>query len=251
MLNSPTLPHEVPTSQAVFRRIGLRTVPLLFACYVVNMLDRLNVGFAKLQFLADLHLNEAVFGVAAGFLYLGYIPFEVPSNLMLHRYGARKTLLRIMILWGVFTMVQALASGKYQFYALRYLVGAAEVGFFPGVLLYFKALGPVLGAVGCRGQLRVLSTAAHWLKTSNPFLKTELLWGVWIASVGLRQRRETVEMTVFQCYLGRQRLPSRDDVHCSRDGDCGNSGQSTALLRAAFDRWRLVISPPLTGLRLV
>jgi hypothetical protein len=99
MLNSPTLPHEVPTSQAVFRRIGLRTVPLLFACYVVNMLDRLNVGFAKLQFLADLHLNEAVFGVAAGFLYLGYIPFEVPRNLMLHRYGARKTLLRIMILW--------------------------------------------------------------------------------------------------------------------------------------------------------
>ncbi|MFM0125751.1 MULTISPECIES: MFS transporter [unclassified Paraburkholderia] len=137
MLNSPTLPHAVPTTQAVFRRIGLRTVPLLFVCYVVNMLDRLNVGFAKLQFLANLHLNEAVFGVAAGFLYLGYILFEVPSNLMLHRYGARKTLLRIMILWGVFTMVQALASGKYQFYVLRYLVGAAEAGFFPGVLLYF------------------------------------------------------------------------------------------------------------------
>jgi sugar phosphate permease len=134
MLNSPTLPHAVPTTQAVFRRIGLRTVPLLFVCYVVNMLDRLNVGF---QFLADLHLNEAVFGVAAGFLYLGYILFEVPSNLMLHRYGARKTLLRIMILWGVFTMAQALAPGKYQFYVLRYLVGAAEAGFFPGVLLYF------------------------------------------------------------------------------------------------------------------
>ena len=135
MLNSPKLPELTP--KAVFWRIGLRTVPLLFLCYVVAMLDRLNVGFAKLQFLADLHLNEAVFGFAAGFLYLGYILFEIPSNLILHRFGARKTLLRIMLLWGTFTMAQAFASGKYQFYFLRFLVGAAEAGFFPGVLLYF------------------------------------------------------------------------------------------------------------------
>jgi sugar phosphate permease len=124
-------------AQSVFRRIGWRIVPLLFLCYVVAMIDRLNVGFAKLQFLADLHLNEAVFGLAAGLLYLGYILFEVPSNLMLHRYGARKTLLRIMVLWGIFTIAQAFAAGKYQFYVLRFLVGAAEAGFFPGVLLYF------------------------------------------------------------------------------------------------------------------
>ncbi|BEU25743.1 MFS transporter [Paraburkholderia sp. 22B1P] len=134
MLNS----HQArAATRTHFWRIGMRTVPLLFLCYVVAMVDRLNVGFAKLQFLADLHLNEAVFGLAAGFLYLGYILFEVPSNLMLHRYGARKTLLRIMVLWGIFTIVQAFASNKYQFYALRFLVGAAEAGFFPGVLLYF------------------------------------------------------------------------------------------------------------------
>jgi sugar phosphate permease len=101
------------------------------------MIDRLNVGFAKLQFIADLHLNEAVFGFAAGCLYLGYIVFEVPSNLVLHRYGARTTLLRIMVLWGIFTIAQAFVSTRYELYALRFLVGAAEAGFFPGVLLYF------------------------------------------------------------------------------------------------------------------
>ncbi len=121
----------------VFWRIGVRIVPFLFLCYVIAMMDRLNVGFAKLQFIADLHLNEAVYGMAAGFLYLGYILFEVPSNMMLHRRGVRPTLLRIMLLWGVFTMALAFASNRYEFYALRFLVGAAEAGFFPGVLLYF------------------------------------------------------------------------------------------------------------------
>jgi D-galactonate transporter len=121
----------------VFSRIGWRIVPFLFLCYVIAMMDRLNVGFAKLQFMSDLHLNEAVYGIAAGFLYFGYILFEVPSNLMLHRLGVRKTLLRIMILWGIFTCALAFASSKYEFYALRFLVGAAEAGFFPGVLFYF------------------------------------------------------------------------------------------------------------------
>ncbi|GGC69594.1 MFS transporter [Undibacterium terreum] len=123
--------------QAIFRKIGWRLVPFLFLCYVIAMMDRLNVGFAKLQFISDLHLNEAIYGLAAGFLYFGYILFEVPSNLMLHRLGVRKTLLRIMLLWGVFTIALAFASTKLEFYALRFLVGAAEAGFFPGVLFYF------------------------------------------------------------------------------------------------------------------
>src|SRR5471030_643542 len=103
----------------VFWRIGVRIVPFLFLCYVIAMMDRLNVGFAKLQFIADLHLNEAIYGMAAGFLYLGYILFEVPSNMMLHRRGVRPTLLRIMLLWGVFTIALAFASNRYEFYALR------------------------------------------------------------------------------------------------------------------------------------
>ncbi len=100
------------------------------------MIDRLNVGYAKLQFMADLGFNEAVFGVAAGSLYLGYILFEVPSNLMLKRIGLRLTLLRIMSLWGLFTMAMAFAVSQWGFYAFRFLIGAAEAGFFPGLIYY-------------------------------------------------------------------------------------------------------------------
>lgn len=136
-MHTPEQHNISPQEQQVFLRIGWRIVPFLFLCYVIAMMDRLNVGFAKLQFMGDLHLNEAVYGMAAGFLYFGYILFEVPSNLMLHRLGVRKTLLRIMVLWGIFTVALAFASNKYEFYALRFLVGAAEAGFFPGVLFYF------------------------------------------------------------------------------------------------------------------
>jgi MFS family permease len=122
----------------LFWRVALRIIPLLFLCYIVAMLDRLNVGFAKLQFLSDLHMSEAVFGTAAGLLYLGYVLFEVPSNLMLQKYGVRLTLLRIMSLWGIFTILLAFANNDYEFYGLRFLVGAAEAGFFPGVVLYMS-----------------------------------------------------------------------------------------------------------------
>ncbi|ASL47895.1 Putative metabolite transport protein NicT [Burkholderia sp. AD24] len=122
----------------LFWRITIRLVPFLFFCYVFAMIDRLNVGFAKLQFMAHLHLTEAVYGTAAGLLYLGYMLFELPSNLMLQRYGVRTTLLRIMVLWGGFTVALAFVSNRYEFYALRFLVGAAEAGFFPGIVLYLS-----------------------------------------------------------------------------------------------------------------
>jgi len=124
---------------ALYRRVALRLLPYLALCYLVAMIDRLNVGYAKLQFMADLGFDEAVFGVAAGSLYLGYILFEIPSNLMLQRVGLRRTLLRIMLPWGVFTMALAWASDRWGFYVLRFLVGAAEAGFFPG-LVFFSTL---------------------------------------------------------------------------------------------------------------
>lgn len=136
----PSIPEHSfsPQEKKTFWRITLRLVPFLFLCYVVAMVDRLNVGFAKLQFMSHLHLNEAVFGVGAGLLYLGYMLFEVPSNLMLQRYGVRVTLLRIMVLWGLFTIALAFVGGRYEFYALRFLIGAAEAGFFPGIVLYLS-----------------------------------------------------------------------------------------------------------------
>ncbi|RYC31907.1 MFS transporter [Lichenibacterium minor] len=133
--------HATPAASP-YARIGRRLIPFLLACYLAALIDRLNLGFAKLQFLADLGLDEAVYGVAAGILYLGYILFEVPSNLLLARIGIRRTLLRIMVLWGLFTVALAFAGNRYAFYALRFLLGAAEAGFFPGVVFYLTAWFP-------------------------------------------------------------------------------------------------------------
>ncbi|HYM03922.1 MAG TPA: MFS transporter [Stellaceae bacterium] len=133
---------DMPATAALYRRVALSLVPFLLLCYVVAMIDRLNVGYAKLQFMADLHFDEAVYGMAAGSLYIGYILFEVPSNLMLERTGLRRTLLRIMTLWGVFTMAMAFAANRWGFYGIRFMIGAAEAGFFPGILFYLTLWFP-------------------------------------------------------------------------------------------------------------
>jgi len=131
------LPSDETRVQAkLYRRVAVTLISFLIPCYVVAMIDRLNVGYAKLQFMTDLGFDEAVFGVAAGSLYLGYILFEVPSNLMLKRVGLRLTLLRIMSLWGLFTMAIAFAASRWGFYTFRFLIGAAEAGFFPGLIYY-------------------------------------------------------------------------------------------------------------------
>ncbi|WP_019937075.1 MFS transporter [Bordetella sp. FB-8] len=133
-MNNPSpLQHE----DAVYRKIARRIVPFLFICYVVNFIDRVNIGFAKLQFLHDLKLNDAVFGVAAGMFFIGYVIFELPSNLYLARVGVRKTLLRIMALWGTLTVLLMFVQNATELYVLRFLLGAAEAGFFPGIILYF------------------------------------------------------------------------------------------------------------------
>ena len=123
---------------AVYRKIAWRLLPFLLACYIINYLDRVSIGYAKLQFLGDLHLNEAVFGLITSAFAVGYILFEVPSNLLLLRIGAPATLTRIMILWGATIVSMALARDEYWFYVQRFLLGAFEAGFFPGVLLYLS-----------------------------------------------------------------------------------------------------------------
>ncbi|MFC6309878.1 MFS transporter [Paraburkholderia dipogonis] len=119
-----------------FRRIGWRVIPFLFACYVLNFVDRVNVGFAKLQFMRDLHLDESVFGIATACFFVAYAAFEVPSNLLLARVGASKTLRRIMVLWGTCTVLQMFMTSAPALYVLRFLLGAAEAGFFPGMILF-------------------------------------------------------------------------------------------------------------------
>ncbi|MCY1202973.1 putative metabolite transport protein NicT [compost metagenome] len=127
---------------ALFRKITWRLMPLLCACYVLNYLDRTNVGYAQLQMKDQLGFSDAVFGLGAGIFFLGYAVFEIPSNLMLAKIGVRATLLRIMGLWGLASAAMMFATTPTQFYVLRFLIGVFEAGFAPGVLFYLTLWFP-------------------------------------------------------------------------------------------------------------
>jgi sugar phosphate permease len=121
---------------SLYNRIAWRILPFLFVLYVVAFLDRVNVGFAKLQMASDIGLSDAAFGFGAGVFFLGYCLFEVPSNMMLKRVGARLWITRIMVVWGIISTSMMFVSTPTSFYVLRFLLGVAEAGFYPGVVLY-------------------------------------------------------------------------------------------------------------------
>lgn len=126
----------------LYGRVAWRIVPLLILAFLAAYLDRVNVGFAKLQMSTDLGLSDAVYGVGAGIFFLGYFLFEIPSNLILHRVGARVWLARIMVTWGIISALTMLVQTAWQFYAARFLLGLAEAGFMPGVIYYLSAWFP-------------------------------------------------------------------------------------------------------------
>ncbi|CAM2172069.1 putative metabolite transport protein NicT [Paraburkholderia sacchari] len=134
--------HTSADVDATYRKILFRLLPLLIVCYVCAYLDRVNISFAKLQFMSDLGFSEAAYGLGAGLFFIGYVLFEVPSNLLMQRIGARRTLLRIMVTWGVISSATMFVKTPMQFYVLRVLLGVAEAGFFPGVLFYLTIWFP-------------------------------------------------------------------------------------------------------------
>ncbi len=119
-----------------YRRISWRLLPFLLVCYLFAYLDRINIGFAKLQMSQDIGIDDAIYGVGAGIFFLGYVMFEVPSNLLLASIGARLTISRIMVLWGLTSASMLFVTSATSFYILRFLVGVFEAGFAPGVLFY-------------------------------------------------------------------------------------------------------------------
>ncbi|MFP4901062.1 MFS transporter, partial [Paraburkholderia sp. BR14261] len=119
-----------------YARVARRLIPFLMLCYLGAYLDRVNVGFAKLQMLNDLRFSETIYGIGAGIFFLGYFLFEVPSNLILHKVGARNWLARIMLTWAVISASFLFVKTPTTFYVLRFLLGVAEAGFAPGVILY-------------------------------------------------------------------------------------------------------------------
>jgi MFS family permease len=124
------------TIDGINKKVALRILPFLVLGYIVAFIDRANIGFGKLAFTSQLGFNETIYGLGAGIFYLGYILLEVPSNLYLNKVGVRKTFLRIMVLWGLACAAIAYMTQPSHFYILRFLLGAAEAGLFPGVLLY-------------------------------------------------------------------------------------------------------------------
>ena len=127
---------EVAAENAAYAKVTWRLIPFLFLCYVVSWLDRVNVGFAKLQMQGDLQFSDTVYGLGAGIFFIGYFLFEVPSNVILHRAGARLWIARIMVTWGILSSAMMFVSSAKAFYGLRFLVGVSEAGFFPGIILY-------------------------------------------------------------------------------------------------------------------
>jgi ACS family tartrate transporter-like MFS transporter len=134
---SQTITHpksELETS--TIRAISMRLIPFLVMAYFFAYLDRVNLGFAALTMNAELKFSPTVFGWGAGIFFIGYFIFEVPSNLALEKFGASRWIARIMVTWGIISALMAIVSGEWSFYILRFLLGVAEAGFFPGIILY-------------------------------------------------------------------------------------------------------------------
>ncbi|MFO0966340.1 MAG: MFS transporter [Gemmataceae bacterium] len=132
-----TVADAAPSEAAVFRKVSLRLLPFLFLLYVVNLIDRTNIGIARLQMVDEQKLlDEEAYALGAGIFYVGYLLFEVPSNLILLRMGARAWIARILISWGLISSAMMFVTGPWSFAILRVLLGVAEAGFFPGIIFY-------------------------------------------------------------------------------------------------------------------
>src|SRR5437016_2702289 len=147
-------------SRRALDRVRLRLIPFLAFLYFIAYLDRVNVGFAALQMNAALGFSGSVYGFGAGIFFVGYFLFEVPSNLALARVGARLWIARIAIVWGLVSISMMLVRGPLTFYALRFLLGAAEAGFFPGIILYFTFWFPAPERARAVAQFSMASMAA-------------------------------------------------------------------------------------------
>ena len=158
----------------IYKKVIWKIIPFLCICYIAAYLDRINVGLAKLHMLDALHLSEAAFGLGAGLFFVGYIIFEVPSNLVMEKVGAKIWIARIMITWGILSGLTMFVTSPTQFYILRFLLGAAEAGFLPGVLYYLTTWFPTyyrgkiiaLFMIGLPLAVIIGSPLSGWIMTS-------------------------------------------------------------------------------------
>ena len=157
-------PHQAYSAadEALFSKVSWHLLPLLIVCYIIAFIDRINIGFAQLQMKQTLAFSNEAYALGASIFFVGYFLFEVPSNLMLEKIGARKTLLRIMFCWGIVASAMMFVETPTQFYVLRFLLGAFEAGFFPGIILYLTYWYP--GARRCKAiSIFMTGTAVGYL----------------------------------------------------------------------------------------
>jgi ACS family tartrate transporter-like MFS transporter len=147
-------PTDAALEQATLRTVTLRLLPFLFFLYIISFLDRVNLGFAALQMNRDLGFSATVFGFGSGIFFVGYSLCEVPSNLILARVGARRWIARIMVSWGLLASAMMFVHSPISFYIVRFLLGAAEAGFFPGIIYYLSCWYP--GQTRCKAVARFM-----------------------------------------------------------------------------------------------
>jgi MFS family permease len=142
VVDQPEVAEAASVEQEIIRKIAWRLMPLIIICYLFAFFDRINISFAKSALQTDLGLSNAAYGFGASLFVVGYVIFEVPSNLLLHRFGARRWIARIMISWGLATAAMVFVRTEWQFYGLRFIIGAMEAGFAPGILYYLTLWFP-------------------------------------------------------------------------------------------------------------
>lgn len=148
----------IPLDRAVLRKVAWRLLPFLGLLYLVNILDRVNAGFARLTMQPELSISDKDFDIGFGLFYFGYLTFEVPANLLLQRVGARRWMARILISWGLVSCATLAVTGPWSFYVVRIVLGVAEAGFFPGIVLYLTAWFPA----------RERARAMAWFMIASP-----------------------------------------------------------------------------------
>ena len=160
---NPAAKHAMPAvdESRLINRLALRLMPLLGLLYLVAYIDRSNISFAKLQMLGSLGLSEVAYGLGASLFFIGYLLFEVPSNLLLHKYGAPRWIARIMLTWGIVTVLLAFTKNAPMFYVLRFLLGASEAGLFPGVIYYLTLWFPARQRVRMLGYFTLGSSLGN------------------------------------------------------------------------------------------
>ncbi|HEU4722932.1 MAG TPA: MFS transporter [Gemmatimonadaceae bacterium] len=227
---------------AVLRKVALRLIPFMALLYLVAFLDRVNVGFAALTMNADVGLSATAYGLGAGIFFIGYFLFEVPSNLILERVGARRWIARIMISWGLVSASTAFITGPTSFYLVRFLLGVAEAGFFPGMILYltywfpsavrarvmsmFLVAVPVSNVVGGPISAALLGTSLFGLKgwqtmfivEAMPAIVLGVVTALWLTDRPAKAAWLTdAERATLEQLLATERAATRP-AHHLRDG---------------------------------